>query len=125
MAEIETLNRFQMEALRTASVYADPAIEKSVFALGLAGESAEALELAIRMSVKAGRISDIVKKEIGHGHPEDKDKMLKELGDLMWYIAALSNSYGYTLSDVATANVNKLRARYPSGFESERSINRG
>ena len=124
MSEIETLNRYQMEALRTASIYADPILEKSVFTLGLAGESAEALELAIRMSMKSGRLSDIVKKEIGHGHDEDRDKMKKELGDLLWYIATLSNSYGYTLSEIATANVEKLRARYPSGFDSDRSINR-
>jgi NTP pyrophosphatase (non-canonical NTP hydrolase) len=124
MSDIETLNRYQMEALRTASIYPDSNIAKAVFTLGLAGEAAEILELSTRLSMKAGAIADIVKKEIGHGHSEDRDKMLKELGDELWYVACLADKYGFSLSEVATANIDKLKARYPSGFDSERSINR-
>lgn len=124
VSDIETLNRYQMEAIRTASVYDDDSLAKSVFALGLAGEAAETLDLAIRMAVKAGKIADIVKKEIGHDHPEDQEQMRKELGDDLWYVAALAYKYGWTLAEIATANIEKLKSRYPSGFDSDRSINR-
>lgn len=97
--------------MRTAASSPDPLWRKNILALGLAGE--------------AGEVIDIIKKEVGHGHPQDPAKIAIELGDLMWYIANLADAYGLSLSDVATMNINKLKARYPDGFSTEASINRG
>lgn len=69
-------------------------------------------------------MADIIKKHIGHGHPLDTEKVHKELGDVLWYVAVLARRIGSTLEDVAASNVEKLRKRYPEGFSSERSINR-
>jgi NTP pyrophosphatase (non-canonical NTP hydrolase) len=80
------------------------------FGMGLAGE--------------AGEVCDYLKKIVFHGHPLDKDKLKKELGDCLWYIATLATTAGLDLSDVAAANIEKLRARYPEGFDPARSINR-
>ena len=52
------------------------------------------------------------------------DKKLKELGDVLWYLAMSAQRQGFTLSQVATANVQKLAKRYPSGFSPEASIAR-
>lgn len=79
-------------------------------ALGLAGES--------------GECADHVKKHLFHGHPLDKDKLKKEIGDVMWYVAILSKEIGFPLSAVAEANVAKLRARYPEGFSTADSLAR-
>lgn len=81
-----------------------------VWALGLAGES--------------GEVADLIKKHLGHGHSLDKGKLTKELGDVLWYIAVLSSEVGMSLEEVAEANLAKLRARYPEGFSTERSLNR-
>lgn len=80
------------------------------YAMGCAGEG--------------GEIVDHVKKWVGHGHELDKAKLKKEIGDQLWYCAALAKMLGFKLSDVATDNVEKLTARYPEAFSEERSRNR-
>jgi len=110
MSDIETLNRYQLEALRTASMSPDWDFRKLIFGLGIAGE--------------AGEVADLIKKEVGHGHPIDIQKMTSELGDVLWYLACLADTYGLSLSDVASYNINKLKARYPAGFSTEASVNR-
>jgi len=82
----------------------------AVLGLGIAGE--------------AGEIADVIKKVVGHGHPKERKKMCDELGDLMWYIAMIAAEYQLSLYDIAGRNVEKLQKRYPSGFSTERSINR-
>lgn len=108
-----TLDKYQQHALRTARVNEDDKLNALDFArdaLGVAGE--------------AGEVADIVKKVVGHGHALDADKVNKELGDVLWYVAVLAHRVGFTLEEVAKANVEKLRARYPEGFDPERSKNR-
>lgn len=106
-----TLNDYQEMAAITAADLI-PYDEKSILtmALGLTGE--------------AGEVADIVKKWYSHGHPLDSDKILLELGDILWYIAGMATANGWTLRTVAEANLTKLRARYPKGFSTERSLDR-
>jgi NTP pyrophosphatase (non-canonical NTP hydrolase) len=106
MSDIETLNRYQLEALRTLG-----ASDKAILGLGIAGE--------------AGEVADLIKKELGHGHISDPERVAKELGDVLWYVATLADAYGFSLSDVASMNIAKLKSRYPEGFSTERSVNRG
>jgi NTP pyrophosphatase (non-canonical NTP hydrolase) len=79
-------------------------------ALGLAGES--------------GEYADLIKKHLFHSHALDREKARKELSDVLWYVAVAAHQLGFTLSSVAQANVDKLRARYPDGFDPLRSQNR-
>jgi NTP pyrophosphatase (non-canonical NTP hydrolase) len=83
---------------------------KSNYAMGLSGET--------------GEVVDVIKKEIFHGHPENKEKVKDELGDVLHYLSGLATMYGLTLEEVATHNINKLYKRYPQGFNSVASINR-
>jgi NTP pyrophosphatase (non-canonical NTP hydrolase) len=108
-----TLNQYQEAALRTATV--DP--KDKAEPMGLARD-------ALGITGEAGEVADLVKKHIGHGHVLDTDKVKNELGDVLWYVAVLAERIGWTLEDVAKANVEKLRKRYPSGFDPERSKNR-
>ena len=78
--------------------------------MGLCGESGEAI--------------DIVKKWFAHGHELDKEHLKKELGDIAWYLAEAATALDVPLEDVLQANIDKLRKRYPEGFDKERSINR-
>lgn len=107
------LRNYQNDALRTAKVDEHGPLDPRGLArdaLGIAGE--------------AGEVADLVKKYIGHGHALEREKVKKELGDVLWYVAVLANRIWYTLEDVASANVAKLRARYPDGFSTEASIAR-
>ena len=73
---------------------------------------------------EAGECIDVVKKHLFQGHDLDTVKLIDELGDVLWYIAQTAAGLGVEMEEIAQHNVAKLRARYPKGFDSERSINR-
>jgi NTP pyrophosphatase (non-canonical NTP hydrolase) len=78
--------------------------------MGLCGESGEAI--------------DIVKKHLHQGHELDKEKLLKELGDIAWYLAETAYALDIPLDEVFEGNIAKLKARYPQGFDTEKSVHR-
>ena len=79
---------------------------------------------ALGISGEAGEVSDYWKKVHYHKHELDIEHMIKELGDVLWYINLLACSCGRTLEDVAQANLSKLGKRYEGGFSIDKSINR-
>lgn len=105
-----TINEYQNLAMTTLN----PALsEKDVLingVMGLCGESGETI--------------DIVKKWLAQGHELDKEKLAKELGDICWYLAETATALGLSLEDIMAANIEKLKKRYPEGFDTERSVNR-
>lgn len=105
-----TINEYQKEALRTASGMNKeyPMILNGV--LGLTGES--------------GECADMVKKHLFQGHDLDKEHLAKELGDVAWYVAVSAHAIGYDLETILQMNVDKLRRRYPDGFDAEKSLHR-
>jgi len=106
-----TLTDYQRLAMRThPNLGASPRDDLALGALGLAGEAGEAVEL--------------VKKHLYHGAELDRDKLTKELGDVLWYVAATAAARGIDLDAVAEANIAKLRTRYPEGFSAEASAAR-
>lgn len=83
------------------------------------------LNAALGLSGEAGEFSDTLKKHLFHGHALDQAELSKELGDVLWYVALACDALGLPMGEVMAQNVQKLRRRYPDGFSSERSINRG
>jgi len=106
---ITSLDDYQAAAMRTAAL-GSPHEQLLTAALGLAGEAGEAAE--------------IVKKWYAHGHDLDDVALRKELGDVMWYLALYGNALSMALSEIASANIAKLRARYPQGFSTAESLKR-
>ena len=102
-------NEYQAAAMRTAAL-GTTNDQLSAAGLGLAGE--------------AGEVADHIKKNLHHGHALDTAKVAKELGDVLWYVALACYAIGVSMDDVAQWNIDKLKARYPDGFSSERSLNR-
>ena len=76
--------------------------------MGLCGESGEAI--------------DIVKKWMAQGHELDREHLIRELGDIAWYLAEAATALDVSLEDVLQANIDKLKKRYPAGFEVQRSL---
>ena len=74
---------------------------------------------------EAGEAIDIVKKYLAQGHELDQEKLIKELGDIAWYLAETAYALDVPLEEVLSRNIQKLKARYPQGFDTERSIHRG
>ena len=101
---MEHFNQYQKHALETA-VY--PNIGQNIIypALGLTGE--------------AGEVSELIKKMIrddgGQLTEQRREKLLKELGDVLWYVAVVAHEAGLMLGDVAQVNLDKLSRRKEGG----------
>lgn len=72
---------------------------------------------------EVGEIHSLYQK-VYQGHTLDKVHLLSEVGDLLWFIAELLTAYGFTMEECMSRNIDKLKARYPDGFEEEKSLNR-
>lgn len=79
---------------------------------------------AIGLAGEAGEVADHIKKGVFHRHGIDLPELEKELGDTLWYVAALCTTLGLDLSAIMQANIEKLRVRYPNGYTSEDSLHR-
>lgn len=71
---------------------------------------------AIGLSGEAGEVADLIKKGIFHQQGLDQEKLKKELGDVLWYVAALCTELGFSLEEVMSHNIDKLKARFPEGY---------
>lgn len=90
----------------------DPAFVAKVLGLvGEAGEVAEKYKKIVRD--KGGKISE-----------NDKTEIIKELGDVLWYISAMADYLGTSLEDVATMNLDKLQSRKSRGTQHGKGDNR-
>ncbi len=105
-----TINEYQRLAMTTLN----PALEQKDVLLnsvmGLCGESGEAI--------------DLVKKWLHQGHELDREKLAKELGDIAWYLAEAAYALDLPLEAILQGNIDKLKARFPEGFATEKSVNR-
>lgn len=107
--ETLTLNDYQRMARRTAGTKRkSDKMEEALF--GLAGE--------------VGELCDHYKKHKHQGHVLSYAHMAEEAGDVLWYLSEIADALGLTLEDIARRNFDKLRKRYPDGFDPERSRNR-
>ncbi len=79
---------------------------------------------ALGLTGEAGEVAEVIKKHLFHATPLDQDALAKELGDCLWYIGAFATVLGLDMDDIAQRNIDKLRKRYPEGFDTERSRNR-
>ena len=102
------LNEYQALAQRTSRKELTPREHLFNGVLGMAGE--------------AGECADLVKKHCYQDARPIHDALLDELGDVLWYAAETAVALGVTLDEVAQHNIEKLRRRYPEGFEADRSL---
>lgn len=105
-----TINEYQKLAMTTLN----PALDKKDIlingVMGLCGESGEAI--------------DIVKKHLAQGHELNREALIKELGDIAWYLAETATVLDVSLEEVLSRNIEKLKKRYPEGFAVEKSVHR-
>lgn len=99
-----TLNAYAEDALATA-VYPDRGSNYIYPALKLAGEAGEVAE----------KVGKLIRDKGGVVDDEFRLAIKKELGDVLWYVAAMSFEMGFTLEDVANTNIEKLQSRHARG----------
>ena len=104
-----TFDEYQKLAYRTVS-HKDNVAAMEYHALhGLSGE--------------VGELHSLYQK-VYQGHHFDVEHAKKECGDIFWFLAEYCTAMGWSMSEVAETNINKLKARFPDGFSAERSLNR-
>lgn len=104
------INEYQKLAYVTANKDLSTLEQMENAVMGMAGEAGEAI--------------DLIKKWKFQGHSLDVEHLTKEIGDVCWYIALACTALGVDLETVMKQNIEKLKARYPEGFEAELSKHR-
>ena len=86
------------------------------------------LTAAVGLSAEGGEFMEIVKKMVFQGKPwndDNREHLIIELGDAMWYVMQACSALDVSLEDVVAKNVDKLKKRYPGGeFDVYKSENR-
>lgn len=79
---------------------------------------------AVGVAGEGGELLNEVKKQIMHAHGLNIERLKTEVGDCFWYLASLCTTLGIDLGTVMQENVDKLKIRYPEGYNSQDSIRR-
>ena len=93
---MKTFDEYQQETMKTAVYDKDVAV--TYLALGLASEAGEV----------AGKVKKWVRGDTSY---VDTDEIAKELGDVLWYVSQMAETFNLSLGDIAQANIDKLRSR--------------
>ena len=94
------INEYQIAALKTA-IYPNKGKNYVYPVLGLCGECGEVSE----------KFKKIIRDNDGIITAEKKIEIANELGDVMWYLAAICSELNITLYEIAILNLNKLNKR--------------
>lgn len=109
-----TFDEYQKQALTTAIVHPDTLMDKTILAMGVAGEAGEVLEKWKKIvAYKDGVISD-----------EDRAELGKELADVIWYIAVMAERLNLSLDELMQQNLAKLASRKARGTQKGAGDNR-
>jgi NTP pyrophosphatase (non-canonical NTP hydrolase) len=79
---------------------------------------------AIGLAGEAGEVADVLKKHLFQGHTLDREKLKKEIGDVLWYLELLYRETSLTQTECEAVVITKLLQRFPNGFTSSASVNR-
>ena len=125
---------FDKYAVFVDGVTSDPSKDyqcfvESISSLNGKGANIERLlTAAVGISAEGGEFMEIVKKMVFQGKPwndDNREHLIIELGDAMWYVMQACSALDVSLEDVVAKNVDKLKKRYPGGeFDVYKSENR-
>lgn len=101
---------YQLESYKNIKAHSSDQLRKSDWAMGLAGEAGEVIEL--------------IKHNVAHNEQMDVLKLAKELSDVLWYLSAIASDYKLDLGTIAELNIAKLRHRHQGSYNATRSANR-
>lgn len=122
-----TINEYQQSALRTEGPKGPYLASSGVLSASTKDADQNNVRLLnglMGLCGETGEAIDILKKVLFQGHQLDREHMAKELGDIAWYLALAADALGYDLETILKMNIDKLWARYPDGFEAEKSLHR-
>lgn len=112
--KIDDYSKAALQTLSDDYAYGDITPQMMGMVLGLSDESGEVL----------GKFKKLLRDKKGALTDEDKKEIVKELGDILWYIASVSHLLGSSLDEVAKLNNDKLLSRQSRGVLSGSGDNR-
>lgn len=101
---------YQQLAMRTCSIPYDKKEDMLIHAI-------------FGLNSEAGEAAGIIQK-VYQGHKFDREHMMKELGDCLWMIAEACAALDTDVDTVMQMNIEKLKKRFPDGFDPEKSLHR-
>ncbi len=120
-----TGNEYQKFAMRTNDRKASERLSQKLYNRDWRTDDLGGIfNACLGLSGEVGEFNDMVKKWVFHETPLDIEHAKKEAGDICWYLAMLCESFGWNLDEIMQMNVDKLKIRYPEGFDCEKSIHR-
>lgn len=87
-------------------------------------KTAKRMHACMGLCTEAGEICDIMKKHLFYKAPFDLPHIGEELGDLLWYVAQLCDACDLRFEEILAKNIEKLKIRYPNGWNQESAMNR-
>lgn len=115
-----TGNEYQRHAMRTNDEMSTARLELSID-MNSKYDMGGIVMATMGLSGEVGELNDMVKKWIFHKSDMDITHAKKELGDILWYVACMAESFGWSLDEIMKMNIDKLKARYPEGFDIDRA----
>ena len=115
-----TGNAYQRHAMRTNDEMSTARLELSID-MNSKYDMGGIVMATMGLSGEVGELNDMIKKWIFHKSDMDITHAKKELGDILWYVACMAESFGWSLDEIMKMNIDKLKARYPKGFDIDRA----
>lgn len=115
-----TGNAYQRHAMRTNDELSTARLEHSID-MNSKYDIGGIVMATMGLSGEVGELNDMIKKWIFHKSDMDITHAKKELGDILWYVACMAESFGWNLDEIMRMNIDKLKARYPEGFDINRA----
>lgn len=125
-------NEYQKLAMRTNDRKSTDRLLNKIndLKIGNRGEDTPEIELggvlnaALGLSGEVGELNDMLKKWVFHEKQLDTEHLKREIGDIYWYLALICDSFEFNLDEIMQINIDKLKARYPKGFDTYRANHR-
>lgn len=110
-----TANKYQTIAMRTSDGTETERVLNSI--KNNSSDIGGVLNGCLGLSGETGEFCDMVKKWVFHEKDFDELHAKKELGDVLWYVAMICHSFGWNMEEIMKMNIEKLKSRYPHGFD--------
>lgn len=118
-------NEYQALAMRTNDKKSTDRLLNKIndLKIGNRGEDTSEIELggvinaALGLSGEVGELNDMLKKWVFHEKQLDAEHLKREISDVCWYLALMCDSFEFNLDEIMQINIDKLKARYPEGFD--------
>jgi NTP pyrophosphatase (non-canonical NTP hydrolase) len=117
-----TANMYQKLAMRTNDGKCNDRLRNATTTVTI--DVGGVINASLGLSGETGELNDMIKKAVFHGHAMEEEKVKKEIGDILWYVAMMCESFHFEMNEIMQMNIDKLKARYPEGFDPERSQHR-